>query len=161
MKKSFDDYFTAIVRQDKPALQSLLAGGIPEDAVDTDKRTPLMHAIAHHSDNLQLIREILKSTPDVNAQDFEGLTALHFATRRVAVEVVALLLEHDVDVDLPDKHGNTPLLATAFNKPASKELVRLLIHAGANKMARNNYDVTPESLVMSMTNCSLEEFLSS
>jgi len=68
------------------------------NARDADKRTPLHHAVqkGHH----ELVECMLKYGSDVNAQDVNGLAALHMAAQNQDKKMIVLLVKHDARKDL-------------------------------------------------------------
>lgn len=64
----------AVYSNDRDRLLSALADGADINSQDEYKNTPLMHAIAHKSNNL--IKPIVEAGADLNIQDSNGYTAL-------------------------------------------------------------------------------------
>jgi len=60
------------------------------------------------AENLELAREKISEGADVNNRDGDGRTALHYAARIGAVDIVDLLMEHGADVNAGDKWGGRP-----------------------------------------------------
>lgn len=95
--------------------------------------------------DVQKVEEILKqqassagaashATPDVNGV-FAGHTALQAASQNGHLEVVAVLLRYNADVEIEDKDGDRAVHHAAFgDEPA---IVQLLAQAGADLNARN------------------------
>ncbi|MEZ0389043.1 MAG: ankyrin repeat domain-containing protein, partial [Verrucomicrobium sp.] len=80
---------------------------------------------------LQRLREMLaRPETNVNYQDSQGFTALSLAVGLGSPEAVALLLQHpDVDVNLTNVNGDTPLHGAGYGKTGSRsqEVVELLV----------------------------------
>lgn len=100
---------------------------------------------AAQSGNPDMVREILRYHPKLEARDREGKTALFAAGEYrssdadgARVECVRLLVEAGADVKARDKDGNTPLHET-FLTDVEEELLKL----GADVNARNNDGETP------------------
>lgn len=68
---------------------------------------------------------------DVNADLQNGRNGLHFAADYNQIEIIEYLLSKGANINLPDKHGITPLLASVYE--SNTECVRLLIKKGADK----------------------------
>ena len=59
------------------------------DFKDDNQETPLF--LAAYNDYIEVVDELLKHNPDINAPNFEGMTALHFATKEGNLEIVTKL----------------------------------------------------------------------
>ncbi|XP_005144086.1 ankyrin repeat domain-containing protein 22 isoform X1 [Melopsittacus undulatus] len=59
--------------------------------------------------NENLIKMLLRSGADVNATDFSGSTALHYACKMNNQAVIPLLLQAHADTSLKNQDGETPL----------------------------------------------------
>ncbi len=70
-----------------------------------------------------------------------GRTALHIAAERGNLQIVRLLIEHEVDVDLADALGCTALHHAA--RGAHVEVVALLLAGGADSEARDGEGRSP------------------
>ncbi|KAH7040070.1 ankyrin repeat-containing domain protein [Microdochium trichocladiopsis] len=131
------------------------------DNVDDQGRTALTHAVlADHSDTARYLLE--QAGADVDPQDHNGMTPLMLLLRDTypndaAVEKAKLLLAHGARVDRGSgQQGNGPTpLAWAVEKamvyrdeplPASLELMRMLVLAGADPRAPDDRGQTPLSL---------------
>jgi len=87
----------------------------------------------------------------INKQDEEGRSALHFAIDRGHEELARVLLsELHCNVDLQDCEGQTPL-SYACNTEQSNLILLLLAH-GANPTTADNDGETPLSLYQSSSN---------
>jgi len=64
--------------------------------------------MAVNSDNLELVRTVIRRGADVNAPSgpsFHRPTALHFACFRGNLDIVRCLVEHGADLHRPDDEG--------------------------------------------------------
>ena len=78
----------------------------------------------------------VQSTPDVNAQNERGLTALVFAARFGTPENIAALLSAGAGVNARDKRGRIALhWAARYGKP---ENITALLNAGADVNAHDS-----------------------
>jgi ankyrin repeat protein len=100
---------------------------------------------AAHSGNPEVLMEILRYDPQLEARDHEGRTAIFAAGDYKAtdkdgdrVKCVRMLAEAGANVNARDEDGNTPLHET-FLTDVEEELLKL----GANVNARNNDGETP------------------
>ena len=67
------------------------------------------------SGNSQMLRTLLKQRPDVNGQEPDGMTALHWAVRRDDVETAQLLIRAGANVKAANRYGVTPIALAAMN----------------------------------------------
>lgn len=100
---------------------------------------------AAKSGNPEMVREILRYHPTLEARDWVGKTAMFSAgdyhstdQDGARVECVRLLVKAGADVNARDRDGNTPLHET-FLADVEEELLKL----GANVNAQNNEGETP------------------
>ncbi|CAN8004095.1 unnamed protein product, partial [Ixodes hexagonus] len=99
-------------------------------------RTLLDHAILIHR--------------DVNHQDRQGRTALHYASHTCCehtAAVLSLLLQNGAKVDIKDKHGFSPLHFAG--QAGSVDAVQLLLDAGADPSATGLGAIAPLHLAAS------------
>ena len=112
-------------------------------------------------DQRERIVEALKAGADIHATDKNGVTALHHAVRFRSPAAVKALIEHGADVNQACRRsGSTPLHraviqtgapGTAGKGEEAKEIIRILLKAGASASIRNKigkraveYVVDPE-----------------
>ncbi|MES2141384.1 MAG: ankyrin repeat domain-containing protein [Pseudomonadota bacterium] len=100
----------------------------------------LLHSAVFEK-NPEMVKLLLELGSDINATDFSGKTALHWAVDIfhtscwVDCEIINLLLERDVQVNIKDKYGYTALdLAIEnsrnfFNDSYDKLAARLILKA--------------------------------
>ena len=105
------------------------------DLSQQDKMKALREAVCNS--NLEQVKALLKSGIDVNniKQDSK---LLHAAVYEENIKIMALLIQHKADVNLPNKDGNTPLHLVRTAGIAQK-----LIESKANVNALNQYNYTP------------------
>ena len=91
---------------------------------------------------LEVVKQHLAASPNVNAKDVNGSTPLYIAAGRGHKEVAALLIANGADVNAKtNKYGWTPLHRAASE--GHKEIVELLIANGANVNAKDEAGKTP------------------
>ncbi|WP_299823499.1 ankyrin repeat domain-containing protein [uncultured Pontibacter sp.] len=172
----------AINRDPEMLKRALAAGGdantlaVPDDfGVESSGRSPLMHTvyvpmlledygvIYEPEVRLQTVSILLKNKADINAQDEDGKTALHYvvSSSRVRselyeqeqVDLLDTLLHRGANPNLKDKDGNTVLAqalqATIGQHIGIMELGKLL-EAGADPNIQNNEAKTPLMLACEM-----------
>jgi ankyrin repeat protein len=119
-------------------LRSLLAAKADPNAVELEYgRTPLHFAVMW-ADKRQPapvaagITALIASRANVNAADSTGRTALHYACALGRIELVeALLAAPDIEVNVIDFSGATPLSLATSSASADSQLVQLLLDHGA------------------------------
>jgi Ankyrin repeats (3 copies)/Ankyrin repeat len=118
--------------------QRLIEYDADVNARDEDGWTPLRWASGgFHFKDGAVLRVLLERGADVNARaDKDDSTALHWASRYGALEIVRLLLEHGADVEAVSVGGETALQVLglgARNKddPRCEAIRRLLLEHGA------------------------------
>ncbi|MPM20137.1 hypothetical protein SDC9_66566 [bioreactor metagenome] len=114
------------------------------DACDGYLRTVLIWAAFHN--NIALINWLVEKGANINHQDRNGYTALHFVTQEKRFDCAELLIDKGADLELSDNHGNTPLWTAIFNSRGENQIVKLLIKHGANPDHINNHQRTPRKL---------------
>ncbi len=111
------------------------------DVLDGESRTPLIHAAL--AGNVELLSWLIAHGADINHQDRNGWSALHFAVQERHIDGVNCLLTKGAAIDPKDAYGNTPLWRAAFDARGHYELVRLLAAHGADPHSKNNSDRSP------------------
>ncbi len=165
---SYDDFFSAIARDDPAPLRALLARGFDPNTLDPDGRSGF--AIGLKAGSLKAV-DVLVAAPgfDANALnaagesplmlaairgdvalaqrllergarlDLPGWTPLHYAASGPSTELVALLLDRGAAIDALSPNGSTPLMMAArYGSVASAEL---LLARGADAARRNQRDL--------------------
>ncbi|KAL0609713.1 B-cell lymphoma 3 protein [Plecturocebus cupreus] len=115
----------------------LVTAGASPMALDRHGQTAAHLACEHRSPTcLQaLLDSAAPGTLDLEARNYDGLTALHVAVNTECQETVQLLLERGADIDAVDiKSGRSPLIHAVENNSLS--MVQLLLQHGANVNAQ-------------------------
>ncbi|XP_052569773.1 LOW QUALITY PROTEIN: B-cell lymphoma 3 protein [Peromyscus californicus insignis] len=115
----------------------LVTAGASPMALDRHGQTAAHLACEHRSPScLQaLLDNAAPGSVDLEARNYEGLTALHVAVNTGCQEAVLLLLERGADIDAVDiKSGRSPLIHAVENNSLS--MVQLLLLHGANVNAQ-------------------------
>ncbi len=116
--------------------------------MDEYGRTPLHYVcIDNPKDKCRDIAErLLSSGLDVNVQDNDAWTPLHFAAQERSAEVAKLLIENGADIDAKEINGNTPLWVAVMNSSQDTQVVGILVDAGANPDIKNNHGISPREI---------------
>lgn len=119
-----DDLFEAIHTIDLISLNIALAEGANIDTVDSNGKTPLIHA--SKIGNPRILRIVLAHNPDIDKQDHKGFTALMTAAQYGQKLVVEELLQHGADPELKNHQGYTSAeLAMMKGHPSVVALLRM------------------------------------
>ena len=91
-----------------------------------------IHKAAYKGD-LKKVKEIIDRDPnEINVQDVQGFTPLHFASGKGHIEIVEFLLNHGADIELEILNGETPLmLAARYARYGQYETIKTLLEHGA------------------------------
>jgi ankyrin repeat protein len=121
------------------------------------ERTSLMYAVIDEEN--EVVKLLLENGANVNIQDDNGYTALHFASKENLLDVAKLLLEHGANTNTQDVHGNTPLFWAVFKSKGEGKMIKLLLRYGADKHLENKHGVSPLKLTNTITNYDVLKFL--
>ncbi|KAH9147287.1 hypothetical protein LEN26_004755 [Aphanomyces euteiches] len=114
------------------------------NAAQQEQTNILLETVANTEENATLVHDLLVYGADVNAQDNDGNTPLHIATKNGYVTTVKELLSHKADVRIPNKNGWTPLHFASSE--GNLDAVKLLMDAGAEPLAKSKVGQTPYDL---------------
>ena len=94
--------------------------------------------------NLNLVRDLIVLGANLDWQNNDGWTALHWCAYFNHPEIAKMLLDAGADVNIQDEDGYTALHVSAFNNRI--EITQVLIDAGADKTIYNNDGELPYEL---------------
>ena len=83
--------------------------------------------------NAAAVRTLIQQKADVNAQQPDGTTALHWAARWDDLQMASTLIQAGANVQLPNRTGATPMFLAAVNGSAA--MIETLLNAGADPNA--------------------------
>ncbi|KAI1205140.1 uncharacterized protein F4807DRAFT_444149 [Annulohypoxylon truncatum] len=136
LEKQTDDSYDA----DK--LSKLLANkkDINTPSENDYKRTPLHIAIFNKLTDA--VKQLILAGASVSVPDEDGRHPLHYACQAESPEIVELLLKQDgIQLEATDCERSTPLITASLGYSA--EIIQLLVNAGANTQATNEYGSSP------------------
>ena len=166
---SYEDFFTAVKKDDAATVKSLLQRGFDANSRDPNGQHALYLALQEPSlkvvsalldwdktkvesrnaaDESPLMLASLKGILPVVAKLVEkgadvnkpGWAPLHYAATFGHIDVMNLLLENHAYIDAASPNGSTPLMMAALYGSASA--VKLLLEAGADPTLKNNQGLT-------------------
>ncbi|APW38165.1 hypothetical protein RD110_13965 [Rhodoferax koreense] len=161
---SFDDFFTAVKRDDPDAIKTLLNRGFDANTPDPKGQTGLFLALREPSPKVAELliawpKTVVESRNDkdesplmiaaINGQldlcrkliarggdvNKTGWTPLHYAATRSHLDVIRLLLDNYAYIDAESPNKTTPLMMAASY--GSMETVQLLLDEGADPTLKN------------------------
>ncbi len=130
-------------------VQAFLDSGCNPDIPNKHGESPLLTAI--------LLREIhisellIRKGANINTRNKKGEGALHYASPNPAL--IQMLLKHNVDINIVDEDGYTPLHQCASNvcegidDEEAEAAVDILMNAGLSLLDKNNDGKTPIDMV--------------
>lgn len=146
--KSFAE---ALEKKNLAEAEQLLKDGADPNGADF-LGNPLMFVMARDG-NLPALQLLAKYGANLNAKNtsYNNTTPLGIAVQRRRVEIVRFLISQKVDVNMPNGHGETPLM-TSVKGPASgdisspkPEITKMLLEAGADLSLKDRWDETAMS----------------
>lgn len=166
---SYDDFFSAIKRDDAQAIDALLRRGFDPNTLDPKGLNGLYLALRDQSlkaagalvawpktnveirtaqDESPLMMASLKGDLDLVRKLIDrgadvnkpGWTPLHYAATNGHLEIMQLLLDENAYIDAESPNGTTPLMMAAHY--GSSAAVKLLVEAGADPNIRNQLGLT-------------------
>lgn len=133
-------------------LDEILKGNPDIDAVNNNGYTPLLLAV-QQLENEKVVEHLLLHGADVNITDRTKKNALLVSVYSNRKEYIGIFLSKGMDINSQDEDGNTslhyPLRNVLRNKmflSFSKEIVNLLIDAGADPYIKNKEGKSPMDL---------------
>ncbi len=161
---SYEDFFTAIKRNDAATVSGLLQRGFDPNTLNPAGEHALLLAVREPSpkviavlmawpkiqvetrnrqDESPLMLAALKGMTELVIQLLDkgadvnkpGWTPLHYAATAGHVQIMNILLEHHAYIDAASPNGSTPLMMAAmYGTPSA---VKLLLEAGADPLLKN------------------------
>ena len=126
----------------------------PRDEVDEFGRNKLHHA--SNNGVVLTVKKLLDEGIDIDAQDVNGWTALHFAAQNNHFKTLDLLLEYNANPNIHDKQGNGPLWTASIHANGKCQGVLSLLKAQADPHHKNKHGRSPVYITKTMQN-GLEE----
>lgn len=128
-------------------IRLLLQYGINPNSVDNNLNTTLHYSCLFN--RYDIVDILLSHGCSLNHQNILGFTALHIACQYNHIDSIKRLLNnssnmlnyYSTNINVKEKHGNTPLHIVAVNN--NVEIAKLLLKHGADFHIKNNNGDTP------------------
>ncbi|MCJ2186969.1 ankyrin repeat domain-containing protein [Novosphingobium beihaiensis] len=132
-QNSAEEIFKALRGEDCDTFLALIGDDI--DATGDFGRTLLHEAIAHSKVDAAI--GLIARGARLDAQDNQGRTPLHYAAMFGQSSLANELLRAGANVNEVDIHGNNPLWTAILNPKVDRDLIRSLVHHGADVESLN------------------------
>lgn len=126
---SYNEVFS-IIRAGTYALYEKSIVGVDIDCCNEYKQNLLQEAIAACKNDIA--KDLINRNIDLNHQDSNGQTPLHYCAQYLNIEIARLLLSKNADINVEDAYGNNPLWTAVFNARGDYRMVELFIEYNAN-----------------------------
>ncbi len=127
------------------------------DCYDSYKRTFLI--LATSKGNLAILNKLIEKGADLNFQDKNGYSALHFVAQNKEKEIAEVLLEKGANPNLRDLYGNPPIWTAIMNAKGDFSIVKLLLENKADVEMKNNYGKSPKEMWNAMIGNEIDSLL--
>jgi ankyrin repeat protein len=124
----------AIDRNNAEICYELWKKGADINSVDSKYHTFLMTAI-YNNMNYEIIEEILKKKPNINALDIHGCSALNYAIFNENIKIIKLLIAYKADINSINIRGESCLMYAIIKK--NVEIINILCDNKVNINYRN------------------------
>lgn len=182
---SYDDAISAAKMNDANGLNKILAKGLSPNTTDAQGNSILL--LAAREGSKDAVDIILRYSPDIDAPNMVGDTALKiaaynghltivkmllqsgaslesddwsaltYAALNAHTEVAEFLIKKGADVNAPSKNGTTPLMAAA--RRGAFDLVKILVAKKANLHAATDRGETAVDIALKRGNTEIAEYL--
>ena len=95
------------------------------------------------NDRVEATKKLLASGLDVNHQDINGWSSLHFAAQEGDAVVAQVLIDTGANIGLRDINGNNVLWVATMNSQKESDIIHVLLLNGADPAEKNDHDVSP------------------
>jgi ankyrin repeat protein len=123
-----------------------------KDRPDVDQygRTDVHNSVIEK--DITTLMKLLSAGKNIDSQDDNGWTALHFAAQSSNIEIINLLLKNNANPNLIDIHGNSPLWTATMNARGNFDCVEALLKYNARPDEKNNAGRSPLDMANTIKN---------
>lgn len=107
----------------------------------------VLHIIIIHN-KCEMIHELMKNHANVNIQDKDGNTPLHWLINYDYFSVIDVLVSYQVDINKPNFYGQTPLHKASLE--GRFKIVKDLLERGGDYTLRDHKNRTPKDLAVEL-----------
>ncbi len=111
---------------------------------DAYKRTFLI--LASSKGNEVILNHLIEKGADIDFQDKNGFSALHFASQNNEIGIVEILLNKGANPNVRDFHGNPPIWTAIMNAREDFSIVKKLLEKYADIETKNNHGKSPKEM---------------
>lgn len=127
------------------------------NVLNKDRQNLLQEAIAFNAD--EIAKEIIQRDIDLDSQDKNGQTSLHYVALYGKLNLAKLILEKGATINIFDKYGNNPLWTAVFNARGNYEIIKIFLKYGADPLSRNGSGKSPLDFAMQINDNELINLL--
>lgn len=139
----------ALKDNDKNAIMSIVKD-INLDDVDYSGETLLWKAVQRKA--IDIVNIFLDAGANVNIPDNDGWTPLHIAVQNQDRNIVEILLRYNPEINAQNKYGNNPLWVAVFYAKGQRDIIKLLLEAGADPYLENHAGINALRLAQTIAN---------
>ena len=137
----YTPFLTAAERGHANIAQDLLARGANVDDRDLWDRSVLQIIVEGDVVSHELFAAMLDKVSDINTTNREGRSIAHYVAKENDAGLFDLLLQHkQVNLNIADNEGNTPLMLAAMQNKSKS--VAILVQNGAELSPKNSNELT-------------------
>jgi ankyrin repeat protein len=126
--------------------------------INKSKNNLLQEAIAANS--LKIGKALIEKKINVNFQDKNGQTSLHYAAAYSNYNLAVLILENGGDLSVKDKYGNNSVWTAIFNaKGEYYDIVSLFLKNGGDVLNKNNNNKSPLDFALQINDTALLDLI--
>ncbi|GAB5563951.1 MAG: hypothetical protein Wins2KO_10140 [Winogradskyella sp.] len=138
------EYIDNYVENDDFDSIKMLLNAFGVDCYNTYGRTFLILAAA--KGNEVVLNYLIEAKSNLNFQDKNGYTALHFASQNGHYAIIETLIKNGADLNMKDVYGNPPIWTAIMNTKDDFSIVKILLLNNADIESENNYGKSPKKL---------------